>query len=535
MPEAFAAKARYALEALLTPLGLEPEWFGEPRIVYGDDEAGGHAVNGREESKTSREMDVRPDDERVIHLPYAKSAVRFFAERRPYKASRATEFILGGEELPALFTTESGEPDLVASTFLFLSGWHEAASADRDEHGRVPYEATLPSLLGTADRPVADAYRSALAERLTAAGMDVRHRSWDGRDWAFVPTHDVDYMRKWRPGILYREGVQNLILNRRGETFLERLDRLAAVGTQFAAGDPYRSAFTRMIDEVTTRGGTATYFVKSGAGDPHDVPYSLEDRFVRRRLADLHERGFEVALHPSYGSVDDLNMIRTERERLAAVVPARPHFGTSGDSEVGEARSERVGGVGSGGPRSEMLEGSKVGEVRSKSLSRAELRGPRSETFDGGGPREPRSVRQHYLRYDPARTPRLHVDAGFEIDSTIGFSDRIGFRRGTCLPHRLYDVERDLPLDIWEMPLAIMDSALFNRQNLELEEAVEHTAALMATCRHFRGACVVLWHNTLWDEIDCPGWGEHFTRTLDMAQRDDALIDSLVDALRKWC
>jgi hypothetical protein len=381
-----------------------------------------------------------------------------------------------------LFTTDAGEPDLVASTFLFLSGWHEAASADRDAHGRVPYESTLPGLLGTADRPVVDAYRSALAERLTAAGMEVRHRSWDGHDWAFIPTHDVDYMRKWRPGILYREGVQNLLLNRRGESLLERLDRLAAITTQLAAGDPYRKAFARMIDEVTTRGGTATYFMKSGAGDPHDVPYALGDRFVRRRLEDLYERGFEVALHPSYKSVDDLEMIRTERERLSAALPTRPP----------------------------------------------------AETSSGGGVREPRSVRQHYLRYDPAKTPRLHENAGFEIDSTVGFSDRIGFRRGTCLPHRLYDVERDMPLDIWEMPLAIMESALFNRQDLGLEEAVEHTASLMAACRRFRGACVVLWHNTLWDEIDCPGWGEHFTRTLDHAQRDGALISSLVGALRKW-
>lgn len=443
-----AAKARYALEALLVPLGLEAEWSGVPRIVYGEKSVG---------------------EAGTVHLPLAPGAVDFFARGSSFDAPPPGLVAIDGEPWPVPFTTGSGRPDLVASTFVFLSGWHEAASDVRDEHGRVPYGATLPGLLGSAERPVVDGYRTILAGKLASAGIEFAPRSWNGHSWTLVPTHDVDYVKKWRPGILYRELVQNPIRNARGVTLSRRVERLRAVAGQFVAGDPYRRALSRMIDEVDARGGTATYFVKAGAGDPHDISYSVSGRFLRNRLTALREKGFEVALHPSYRSIEEPERLRVERDRLAAAA--------------------------------------------STDLA---------------------SVRQHYLRYDPGATPRLHADLGFEIDSTLGFADRPGFRRGTCLPHRLYDLEHDRTLDVWEMPLATMESALFNRQGLSVEEAVTQTESMMATCRRFGGACVVLWHNTLWDEIDCPGWGEHFIRTLDGALRADGLIASLSVALRNW-
>ncbi len=472
MPEGYAGKARYALGALLAPLGLEPAFEGEPRIIYGAASSGATPMRSVVDSSDG----LHGDDDgltrkagRIVRLSFSPAAPEFFRERRPLTSSEASSFIFEGESWPVAFRDEQGAPDLVASAFLYLSGWHEAAAPERDEHGRVSFEATLPGTLGAASRPVVDAYRRALASQLALAGIDLRPRRWRGKAWALCPTHDVDYLRKWRPGIVYRELVQYLLLNQRREPASRRIGRFRAVLRQIAGGDPYRKAFRRMIDEVVHRGGTATYFVKAGASDPHDVPYSLTGRFMRRQFVELRNRAFEIALHPSYRAVEDEDRIRRERDAL------------------GKASS-------------------------SQSVS----------------------VRQHYLRFDPVRTPRMHADAGFEIDSTIGFADRPGYRRGTCLPYRLYDLENDRALDVWEMPLIIMESALFNRQGLSADEAVDTTRSALATCRRFGGACVVLWHNTLWDEVDCSGWGEHFTQTLDAAMRDDALIASLASALEGW-
>jgi hypothetical protein len=146
----------------------------------------------------------------------------------------------------------------------------------------------------------------------------------------------------------------------------------------------------------------------------------------------------------------------------------------------------------------------------------------------------PRSVRQHYLRYDAMVTPGLHESAGFEIDSTLGFAETEGFRRGTCLPFRIFDRRRGDVTTTWEMPLAAMDGTLFNRRGLSVADAISTTRDLMDRCRSFGGCAVVLWHNVLWDELDAAGWGRHFVETLDYAVEQGALITDLSTALRSW-
>jgi hypothetical protein len=147
---------------------------------------------------------------------------------------------------------------------------------------------------------------------------------------------------------------------------------------------------------------------------------------------------------------------------------------------------------------------------------------------------QPASVRQHYLRWTLPTTARLQAQAGFYIDSTLGFAEHEGFRHGTCHPFQLYDPYADTPLDLWEMPLALMESTLFNRRGLDPEDARTATEALLDACRRFGGVAVGLWHNTLWDELDYPGWGQHFLDTLDYAIGREALIASLRDTFEAF-
>src|SRR5690606_22808202 len=121
------------------------------------------------------------------------------------------------------------------------------------------------------------------------------------------------------------------------------------------------------------------------------------------------------------------------------------------------------------------------------------------------------------LRFDPMRTPAIHASLGFQVDSTLGFADHEGFRRGTCLPFQLYDLEAGEPLSIWEMPLAAMDSALFNRRGLDVASAVRASKRLSAICRRHGGVFVGLWHSILRDDLEAPGWERHFLLTLHHA------------------
>lgn len=145
----------------------------------------------------------------------------------------------------------------------------------------------------------------------------------------------------------------------------------------------------------------------------------------------------------------------------------------------------------------------------------------------------PTLIRQHYLRYELPTTSRLHVAEGFHVDSTLGYPDHEGFRRGTCLPFQVYDPVQDEALEVWEMPLCYMDAAMVVRRGLSAPEAILILEEMMRTCRNIGGACVALWHNTLW-ERGMEGWPEQLQTALAQAVEGEAWVGGLGAALDAW-
>ena len=47
--------------------------------------------------------------------------------------------------------------------------------------------------------------------------------------------------------------------------------------------------------------------------------------------------------------------------------------------------------------------------------------------------------RNHYLRFKLPETWKYLADAGFEYDTTLGYSNALGYRNGMCHPFRPYD------------------------------------------------------------------------------------------------
>ncbi len=148
--------------------------------------------------------------------------------------------------------------------------------------------------------------------------------------------------------------------------------------------------------------------------------------------------------------------------------------------------------------------------------------------------RAPRSVRTHFLRWADPSTPRLLEDEGFLVDSTLGFSMHEGFRRATCHPFRLFDLHQNRPMDLWEVPLAVMDATLFTHRGLSAEAATKQIQAIFDAAKRVGGCAVLLWHNTLYDELNFPGQAAVFERTLDRALADGAFVGSLQDVMRNY-
>jgi hypothetical protein len=112
-------------------------------------------------------------------------------------------------------------------------------------------------------------------------------------------------------------------------------------------------------------------------------------------------------------------------------------------------------------------------------------------------------VRMHWLYYATDSPQRLEA-AGFDYDSTWGYNDGVGYRAGTSQVFRLPE-----SAGLMELPLSIMDSALFyrSRMNRSQTDAWQDCGQVVANARRFGGTVVINWHDRslaperLWDRF----------------------------------
>jgi len=67
---------------------------------------------------------------------------------------------------------------------------------------------------------------------------------------------------------------------------------------------------------------------------------------------------------------------------------------------------------------------------------------------------------------------------------------------GYCLPYKPYDLKNDRIIEIWEIPLIVMDGSLLQYMQLDFENSVEYIKELMEKVEMYKGIFVLLWHNS---------------------------------------
>jgi peptidoglycan/xylan/chitin deacetylase (PgdA/CDA1 family) len=147
--------------------------------------------------------------------------------------------------------------------------------------------------------------------------------------------------------------------------------------------------------------------------------------------------------------------------------------------------------------------------------------------------------RYHFLRLDPHRNLGQLEAAGFSYDSSLGFSDALGFRAGIAHPFRPWDFEREAPRDLVEVPLAAMDVTLSAERYLDLSarEADERLCALLDWAAENGGGFAVLWHSEQYDSALLPGWDRLYKRLLEEVQRRGGVClqaGALAEEARAW-
>lgn len=380
-------------------------------------------------------------------------------------ATRLDSLLAGGPEATCM------SYDFVASAFYFLSCWEENVIADRDPHGRFPYDRSLAAQLDLPEN-IVDLYLDVFIALLNRAGAGRWPRvdipAWEG-DAPFIVclTHDVDNIRKSRLSRLnfaWNHMIRPVGGHQRSPAH-ERA-RVALV-TLFGRSDPLWT-FPLFVEMERRLNFTASYFFQAGGPKRNGrAYYSLSEPRVRTFINELLEAGFEVGLHGTYQSAFDGVRFLREKAALARLIE-----------------------------------------------------------------QEPAGHRQHYVRMDYATTLPIYERAALQYDMTLSHAEHEGYRNQFSYPYYPFNHDADRPYRFLELPTVIMDVTLGGYRELSSAQAWQVIQEwLERTCAR-RGCLTLLWHN-IWDG-EYPGYFDLYPRILAWIKDHDGLGLAGRDVLRQW-
>lgn len=140
--------------------------------------------------------------------------------------------------------------------------------------------------------------------------------------------------------------------------------------------------------------------------------------------------------------------------------------------------------------------------------------------------------RNHYLRFRIPETWDILQKCGFNYDSTYGYTNMVGFRNGMCHPFRPYDLQHQKWMDIYELPLNVMESAMFDF--VKPHKAWEIIKQLLEKAELNKGVLTVLWHN---NNFSCPfreHWGTLYEKILEYGRERNAWMTSGEEIWKWW-
>lgn len=143
---------------------------------------------------------------------------------------------------------------------------------------------------------------------------------------------------------------------------------------------------------------------------------------------------------------------------------------------------------------------------------------------------EVQGIRPHYLDFKlPSFWTKIK---SFSYSSSVGSDTIPGFTSGLNFPFYGFDFKSAQPFDILEIPIGLMDCALFDIKDHILRERTLND--ILANCRDSHGLLVLDWHVRTAYDPDYPGWFDSYISILEKAKAQGAYIASLDEINRYW-
>ena len=401
-----------------------------------------HAVvAGNEGGETIRcfyggEIPSSPVDQHLFRIPSLYRENLFENGRTALAKHRYAE-----EDLYLAYGMDAAgvRPDWLGEIFLWLSSSQEISIAERDSAGRIPYSKTIFSREGLSPRKPHAALLMAWMENALCNGNAMAMEAFQK---APSPVPGVEHL------VVCSHDIDFYFVDR--SSSLARLIKNLGVAVVLYKDWSYFIDNFRMM--LRLFGGTrvgeylpALLKAADGEGDFRSTLFVVSRRGHRRDpnyrleqiagyLDDAAEKGFSVGLHGSYRSVVEDRALTEEAQTL----------------------SERMG-------------------------------------------RKLVGNRQHWLRFGEHRVLFDEIErAGLACDSTLGFSEIVGFRNGASFAFPPYDFALEKPHGFLEIPLVLMDGSLEATARLSRKPPQQLAEEVLGESRKLGwGGISVLWHNPI--------------------------------------
>lgn len=251
-------------------------------------------------------------------------------------------------------------------------------------------------------------------------------------------THDVDEIFRLKPGIKALKKLGGDLLNRQSVNEFFTT-LLQSIETLFKPKRDPAYVFDYFMDISEKYGIQSHFYFICGKPGETDFQYNIESKAVIELIQNIQSRNHRIGFHASYGTPGNFKQFDTELNRLKKVCGS--------DQKITEGR-------------------------------------------------------QHFLRLKIPEVWQHWEAAGMKVDSSMGYHNYCGFRRGICYEYPVFDLEKGEKLTLKERPLIFMEVAL-KRETPDPETFKAAYIELVNTVRKYHGDFVFLWHNS---NINHPYW-----------------------------
>jgi hypothetical protein len=330
--------------------------------------------------------------------------------------------------------------DIFGSVFFMLSRYEEAIKSNKDVYGRFPSSASISVQEGFLERPIVNEYLEIFWGCIKKIWSSLERKKY-----VFRMTVSCDVDHPYQCGIKapirqLKSIAADLVIRKNPLRAIESSLNYFTTKLGNYSFDYNYQTISWIMDVNEEVGNKVTFYFIAGHSEKLiDGCYSLDELCIRGLMKNIHNRGHNIGLHPSFNAYKDIKRLSKERKNLQRVM----------DEE----------------------------EIKQNHLD----------------------SRQHFLRWDSAVTPKNLEIAGLDSDSTLTYADQVGFRSGVCYQYPLYDLVNRKKLKIIEKPLIFMEATLLSKKynsissQLKFDKKIE---SLLDTVKYFDGEFVFLWHNS---------------------------------------